>query len=262
MKKILKKIISLLHPKKHPIYKLGKLPARHDKRTLQFSKYYTLPEIPAKRVWSDKVTALGMMYNDRAGDCTFATSGHAVQVWTANNGDQIIISDEDVLKGYSDVSGYNPQTGDNDNGCVELDVVKYLRKTGIGGHLIFAFTEIKPNRIDLIKAAINLFGNVRLCAALPISAQHQTVWTAPKGKLRNADKPGSWGGHSFLGVDYDETYVYVITWGKIMKVEWEWFANFYGDEVFAVLSMDWIKNNSAPNGFDLEQLQKDVSNIA
>src|SRR5574340_633505 len=161
MQKILKKIISLLHSKKrnHPVYKLGKLPARHDARNLQFAKYYTLPEFPAQRKWSDKVTQLGMMLNDQVGNCTFATSGHAVQVWTANNGLQVIISDEDIIKGYSDVSGYDPVTGANDNGCVELDVVKYLRKTGVGGHTIYAFTEIKPNRIDLMKAAINLFGN-------------------------------------------------------------------------------------------------------
>jgi hypothetical protein len=245
--------------RKKPPYKLGKLPARKDFRNLQFAKYYTAPEFPPQRVWSDKVTNLGMMYNDRAGDCTFATSGHAVQVWTANNGNQIIIPDEDILKGYSDVSGYDPQTGENDKGCVELDVVKYLRNTGIGGHKIFAFTEIPVSRIDLIKAAINLFGCVRLCAALPLSAQNQIIWTTPKKKC-GADKPGSWGGHSFLGVDYDETYVYIITWGKIMKVEWGWFTA-YGDEVFAVLSMDWLKDNTAPNNFNLTQLQQDVQNI-
>ena len=240
-------------------FKLGLLPAKHDTRTLLFSKYVIAPDFPPSRKWSGAVTNLGMMCNDKAGDCTFATSGHQVQVWTANNGDQIIIPDDEIIKGYTDVSKYNPVTGENDNGAAELDVVKYLKNTGIGGHKIFAFTQIEQDRIDLIKAAINLFGGVRLTARLPLSAQGQKIWTAPKN-LIGRNKRGSWGGHSFLGVDYDETYVYVITWGMVLPVEWGWLTT-YGDQHFAVLSMDWLKNNSTPNNFNLDLLQKHLAAI-
>jgi len=241
-------------------YKLGKLPARFDPRTLQFAKYYVAPSYPPSRKWSSPLSKLGMMANDQIGDCTMATSGHHVQVWSANNGNQIIIPDSSIIKAYSDVSGYDPDSGLNDNGCVELDVLNYLRKTGIDGRKIFAFTQVDLHRIDLIKAAIDRFGGIRLCARLPLSAQGQKKWLDPKGNFSGRNKRGSWGGHSFLGVDYDETYVYVITWGMILPVEWGWLTS-YGDEFYAVLSMDWIKNNVAPNDFNLDQLEKDLASI-
>lgn len=242
------------------IYKLGKLPARFDVRTLQFAKYCIASDFPPQRKWDDKITGLGMMANDRLGDCTFATSGHHVQLWSSNNGAQIIVPDSDIIKGYSEVSGYDPATGLNDNGCVELDVLNYLRKIGIGGHTIYAYTQINTRQVSLIKAAINIFGGVRLCAAMPLAVQRQEIWLDPKGQLSGDNLRGSWGGHSFLGVGYDETYVYIISWGEVIKVEWGWFTS-YGDEAYAVLSMDWLKDNLTPNQINLDQLQKDLLNI-
>jgi len=239
---------------------LGKLPAKRDNKVFLFEKYYTAPTYPAAQSWSDKITNLGMMGNDLIGDCTFATAGHAVQLWSANNGNQIIIDDKAIIKGYSDVSGYNTINGLNDNGAVELDVLSYLRNTGIDGHKILAYTQIQQNRVDLIKAAISIFGCVRLCAQMPISVQYQSIWTDPKGNLQGGNAPGSWGGHSFLGCAYDETYVYVISWGTILKVEWGWFLD-YGDEVHAAFSMDWLNNNLAPNNINLELLQTDLNNL-
>jgi len=241
--------------------KLGLKPKRTDPRTLQFAKYLgVLPDTPPKRSWIDKISNLGMMCNDSVGDCTIATAGHCIQAWTANASSQIIIPDSDVISVYSAITGYNPDDGSNDNGADELSVVQYLYKTGIAGHKLYAYTSAQVARIDLIKAAINIFGSVRLCAGLPIAVQQQIIWKDPQGNLSGDNAVGSWGGHSFPGIAYDSDYLYIITWAKIVQVEWNWWLA-YGDEVYAVLSLDWVNKNMAPNQFNLQQLQQDMLNI-
>src|SRR6185295_7357061 len=108
--------------------KLGKLAPKHDSRTLQLANYLNtgkLPKIPTQKDWSGKISSWGMLANDRLGDCTCAAAGHFIEEWTANASTEIVPSDTDIITAYSAVSGYDPQTGANDNGAVELDVLNY-----------------------------------------------------------------------------------------------------------------------------------------
>lgn len=237
--------------------KLGVKGKKTDFRTLLFENYVSLPSIPTYTNNRDKVTSIGMMCNDRLGDCTEATSGHAIQACSANNGNQIIIPDADIIKQYSLDSGYDPKNGTNDNGCYDLDVIKRLAKDGLNGHKILAYTTTGTKRLDMIKASIYILGGVRLCALLPISLQNQFIWSDPFSNLSGDNEPGSWGGHSFLGVDFDENYLYVISWGKICKVEWGWWKA-YGNEVHPCLLDDWIIGGKAPNGLYTDALLNDV----
>ena len=83
------------------MYKLGKLPAKHDLRTLCFENYYTFPDPPAERLWSSKVSDYGMIRNDEIGDCAIAGPGHLIQTWTANADKEIILSDDEIVETYS-----------------------------------------------------------------------------------------------------------------------------------------------------------------
>lgn len=241
------------------IYKLGKQPARYDKRTLLFEDYAqipaVLPVIPVKHEWSAKMTDIGMMKNDRCGDCAIATFGHLIQLWTANNNNQIIVSDDDVLKMYSDISGYDPVTGYNDNGCVVIDVLNYARKTGLAGHKIGAYVSVSPYNLSHIKAACYLFGGVYLGVALPNSAQGQNRWSMP---TRGQDgRRGSWGGHAIPISDLYADYSNVITWGELLQMDWDFFST-YCDEAYAIISPDFVVNDKTPIGFDMAELQKDL----
>ena len=51
-------------------------------------------------------------------------------------------SDKQVVAAYSAITGYNPSTGANDNGAVEIDVLNYWRQTGIAGHKIGAYVAL------------------------------------------------------------------------------------------------------------------------
>lgn len=241
------------------IFKLGKQAAKYDDRTLMFADYaripQLLPEVPVKYEWSKKMSSIGMMLNDNIGDCAIATAGHLTQLWTANNNNQIIISDSDILKAYSDISGYDPKTGENDNGCVVLDVLNYFRKTGIGGHKIGAYVSVNIHNLANVKAACYLFGGVYLGVALPVSAQGKDRWSMPV-RGENGIR-GGWGGHAIPISDIYASYGNVITWGQLLQMDWDFFSA-YCDEAYAIISPDFIVNDKSPVGFDMAQLQSDL----
>lgn len=240
--------------------KLGKLAARKDVRTLQFFKYAkALPPAPPLHKWSTKVTNWGTMLNTRIGDCTCAAAGHMIQEWSANSLIEITPNDDDIQKAYSDLSGYDPKTGLNDNGCVEIDVLNYWRKQGIAGHKIEAYAQINVHDAEQVKSAVFLFGGIYIGVALPITAQSQEIWEVPAVYNRNA-VPGSWGGHAIFICDYDPTYVTCVTWGMLKKMTWDFFLR-YVDEAYAIISPEFFKDGVAPNGFDIATLSQDLASI-
>ena len=249
-------------------YKLGKLPPKHDSRTLQFANYLTpalLPATPKYYNWSSKVQSWPMMKNDEVGDCTIAATGHMIEVWTANTNKLAIVSDNDIIRAYSDVSGYDPKTGENDNGAVMLDVLKYWRKTGIGGHKINGYIQVQTKNHAHVQAATYLFGSLDIGVALPKTIENQTgpglKWDVPKQGLHGDGTPGSLGGHAVNIVSYDQTGVLLVTWGALQFATWK-FLDAYCDEIYAVLSPDWINaKGKSPSGFNLAQLKDDLKQL-
>lgn len=241
--------------------RLGKLRARHDPRTLLLADYLdaeALPPPPSHVRWTKNVKSWPMMRNDTVGDCTCAAAGHMIQQWTAFSGTEVVPSDEDVIAAYSAITGYDPVTGANDDGAVELDVLNHWRRHGVAGHRIMAYAAVEPGNLDHVKDSIELFGNCYIGLGLPRSAQHQRVWSLPPGGARNDGEPWSWGGHAVPVVGYDARGLVCVTWGTLKRMTWG-FWNAYCDEAYCVLSRDWLKpNGEAPSGFDLETLQSDL----
>jgi hypothetical protein len=247
----------------HSRMKLGKKPARHDPRTLQMANYLELPAIPAKQDWTQKATSnWGMMLNDQLGDCTCAAIGHIIQAWTSNAGPkEITVADQAILKAYEVVGGYQPGKPDTDRGAVELDVLRYWRKTGVDGHKIDAFVALEPKNHAHVQAAVDLFGGAYIGVALPISAQKQHVWSVPPGGPNGTGAPGSWGGHAVVVEAYDSHGLTCITWGQKKRMTWS-FWDAYCDEAYATLSELWAGKKPAPSGFDLAALKADLKEVA
>jgi hypothetical protein len=241
--------------------KLGKARPRLSAKTLWISKYFTdaLPPAPESVDWGKNVDPWGMMRNDEVGDCTCATAGHLIMDWTTAEGARYVPPDSDILAAYSDITGYDPATGLNDNGAAELDVLNYWRKTGVSGRKISAFAMVNTRNREHVKASVWMFGGLYIGLALPISAQHQDVWDVVPGE---DGEVGSWGGHAVPIVGYDADGLTCVTWGSAKRMTWEFFLA-YCDEAYAVLSGDWTGIDAkAPNGFDVSQLQKDLKAVA
>jgi hypothetical protein len=243
-------------------YKLGKKPHRHDDRTLKFSKYLTaeLPPIPDDYTWiaKDKISDWGMMANDQYGDCVWAALGHLIMSWGADNGKIITLTDADILNAYAS-TGFNPATGEGDNGTDELTALKYMQSTGIAGHKIGAFVSVDHTNILEIKQATYLFGGGLIGIELPLCMQNQNSWTLPPpdGNTQST-VAGSWGGHGIPNLSYHPNGVYVISWGQPMFSSWQ--ANTaYVDEYWAILSPDFVNGTKpSPNGWNMDLLNEDL----
>jgi len=249
--------------------KLGKKAARFDNRTLLMAEYIkaTLPAPPKQVNLTTKVVRKvkknwGMMQNDVIGDCTCAAAGHLIMEWTANAKAKMIDpTTAQIVSAYSAITGYNPRTGANDNGAVELDVLNYWRNTGIAGHKIAAFVALEPSNHQHIMDSVYIFGGCYIGVQLPVSAQEQKVWTVPPEGTTGRGKPGSWGGHAVPVVAYDPRGLTVVTWGQLLRMTWS-FWEAYCDEAFAILSPDYLTAKlKTPAGFDLKALQSDLHAI-
>lgn len=248
----------------HSKMKLGKATPVHDPRTLLLANYIkaTLPPAPVQYAYATDIgaTSWGMMGNDKIGDCTCAAAGHLIMEWTDDNGQLVTPPDTAIIAAYSAITGYNPATGANDNGAVELNVLKYWRKTGIAGHQITAFAALEPQNDNHVMQGVYLFGGCYIGLALPVSAQQQTVWSVPPGGATGDGKPGSWGGHAVPVIGYDNDGLTLITWGAIKRMTWS-FWNTYCDESYVIISPDFVSNKPAKNGFDLAALEQDLKDI-
>ena len=237
---------------------LGKLPPRHDNRTLKLSTYTkALPPPPPVCLYTSKVPSWPMYGNDTLGDCVAAAAGHMVEQWNYEAGKQFMPTQADIVAFYEN-SGYAPSDPSTDQGWDLLSALKVWRSAGVAGHKIGAFLALQPGNLDQLRQSVYLFGNAYIGVALPQTAEDQNLWSVVSAAGDGA--PGSWGGHCVPVPAYSEL-VTCVTWGALLNMTPAFYQT-YSDEAYAVLSQDWIEaNKQAPNGFDMTQLQADLAEV-
>jgi hypothetical protein len=128
--------------------------------------------------------------------------------------------------------------------------------------------QLEPKNVIQAKDAVNLFGSCYIGVALPDFAVQpgtdflKTPWVVPpKGPVGDA-APNPDNGHCIPAVGYDDRNLYVVTWGALKMMSWQFYQT-YMDEAFAVLSPDWIsaKLGKAPSGFDMAALKQDLAAV-
>lgn len=232
---------------------MGKLCAKHDARVPMLLSLVSgeLPDPPDEQNWYSSIAAWPMDDNDTESDCTSAAAAHAIQQWTLYGQGMSVIMQASLVMGL-----YQKTKAPDQEGAFLLDVLKFWMNTGIetgyGNHKITAFIGVDVSNLAHTKCAIAWFGNLIVGLSLPLSAKTQDeVWDTVPGP---ASGVGTWGGHCVLLVGYDATYLWFVSWGRLMKMT-HLFYQTYCDEAYAILTRDFVKPpGNAPSGLPLPAL--------
>lgn len=240
----------------------GKSKPKLDPRTLRLASYLTVRDLPAPpmgRAWHKQLTSIPLHANDRVGDCTIVAQSHLIEMWTSMNGGKSDVTTSDVLANYTGVTGYNPADPATDTGAPMLDALNFWRKNGLGGHKPLAYVKVDWRDAAEVKVAANEFGGLYVGAGLPKTTQKAGDWVAAPLATGLA-APYSRGGHAMALGAYDRSWVTFLTWGGRQRASWRWVWD-YVDEAYAIISEDWLKNGTAPNGFDKARLIADLGKL-
>ncbi len=233
-------------------FKLGRL----DKVALDLAPLHTyfdegkLPKAPAKCTYALK-TNYPMAMNGTIGDCVVAGHIHLTQAVAQENGGVYTYPGDVATQ-----EEYFKLTGGADTGLVESTFLQTAKSSPILGSQIDSFGVLNHSNIDEIKSAIYTFGGAFLGVALPQSAQNQF--------------PGTWsvvpnspivGGHCIVAIGYDVQFVYIVTWGTVIRCTWGWFTT-YVDEAYAIIYTEEVQKNRGPlEQLDITRLRADIASL-
>ena len=246
--------------------KLGRVQSKFDARTLQLGNYVSVEQVPTPpaRELVETTTTWPMLANDHFNCCTSAAAGHMIHHWTAANRNGIFLTDQDIIRAHAQL------TGDRLMDCVTmLEALKYWRNTGIGNHRIHSFVQAHHGDGDQLRCVIHLFGSAYIgldlprfaCAGIPTSWP-EIDWSIPDQVASGDATPQLDMGHCVMAVGYGPDGVYVVTWGMLKTMSWQFF-HAYNVETYAVLSNDWVQETQAsPTGFPFSKLHHDLHAVA
>jgi hypothetical protein len=259
-------------------YRLGKLEAVRPPGLLTLDKYRTTPVgTPPTSIPIPLGLKLAMGGNGPDPSCTLCPNG-AGDCVIAGAGNEIIILNEklgrsnwvptsnDDIEQYSDLTGFDPQTGANDTG---LEIAAFLQGWRTSGlyeppigpadmPTLPAYAPLDLGSMEALKQCIWLYGVVRIGCQVPQSAMEQTQNNEPWTIV-----PGSpiMGGHNIEGFAFDPEYLYIATWGQVQAVAWSWIGK-YMDEDWAELHPEIAEEGHGPSGLDDAALASDLDNLA
>jgi hypothetical protein len=259
--------------------RLGRKARLDDQRTLQFRRYLKvakLPEPPTSVDYTQGISDWGVLRNNDLGDCTCAGLAHMFRIWDALTGGKERANDDDTVELYTRVTQppFDPKTGANDDGAVELFVLREARKNGMrasgtdqGQDLmkLIAFAAVDVHNPVMVKLATYLFGGLYLGIDLPVTASRQQSVNQPwddTGDQGPDGQPGGWGGHAVNVVGYDDAnqMFSIVTWGKVQQMTYRFFAR-YVEEAWALIPDDYAnlpQGKVLQGGFNYDQLMSDL----
>jgi hypothetical protein len=250
--------------------KLGRIRSTPDKRTFQLINYVALekllvedeklPPIPDEEMMHPGDCSWPMLANDQYPCCTSTAAGHMVHHWTELNGHEILLTDDDIIQSYHALAGDSGK-----DGVSMLEALKYWRKKGIGDHRVHSFVQAEPMSRKALRSMVHLFGSAYLGLSLPNFAYPnppigltEIPWEISTTASDQDSEPQESNGHCVAAIGYNQDVVYVVTWGTLKTMSWEFFEK-YTFESYAVLSHDWVNCcGVSPSGFDIDALERDL----
>lgn len=237
--------------------RLGKLPAKKDRRTLRLATVLrALPPIPDSfdvDIPLGGIPVTPMFANDTFGDCVIAgRAHHTLRLEKFEQNKLLQISDQDVINEYF------KETGGADSGLYMLDSLNAWRRGWLIGsqkYTIDAFGIVNHLDWEEVRAVMYLLNGTYTGLLLPATAQDQSIWEVVPGP---GSEPGSWGSHCIFVKRVDKTITKTrltcITWGREQELSLEFFQA-YCDEAFGVVDSldDWM--DPATDPLDVQKLR-------
>jgi hypothetical protein len=150
--------------------KLGLKPVKRQPR-LKLSDFTTsdLPtyaSLPAT-FGNPKIIAPQMFMNDKLGCCAIAGSFEEIRWLNAANGKTVNFTDQTAVQTYTDITGYNPDDPDTDQGTDVHQLFDYRKNTGITDadgdiHTLIDYVGLTPGDWQEAMIALSLFGVVSI----------------------------------------------------------------------------------------------------
>lgn len=244
--------------------KLGRVRPTAPRMVPILNHYLTrrLPPPPPKVDWMSAVGSWPMYLNDQLGICGIASLGHQLLAWSVAAGrGRRLVTDDQLIKAYSDVGGYVPGRPQTDQGIVMADGLTYECQPTTG---LDVATTAAGLRVALDGGLVQLrqtcheFGGLWIGLGLPSAWQRTTgsglVWDVGSGR---GYEPYSWGGHAvWLGAYAGDTWS-LVTWGQVQLITSRALLR-YCDEHYALVDWSWLDGTRpAPSGVNLDQLMND-----
>jgi hypothetical protein len=252
-------------------YKLGKTPARPNAVGLKFGMFFNaekLPTPPAKGFGHYGLGIglnWGMLANDKYSNCVFAGADHEHMVWTHRSGagQPVAFNNETVLADYAAVTGFDPAKPNTDQGTDMVDAADYRRKVGVidasgARHKIDSYVSLRAGDANQLALATYLMGATAIGLRFPESAEKQFDNSEPWDYVIGSPLCG---GHYVpcVGKNSDGNFL-IVTWGRLQAMTPAFLKN-YCDEALAYVSLDPLKNDLSPEGFNADQLRRDLTAI-
>jgi hypothetical protein len=180
----------------------------------------------------------GMLGNDKVGDCVQAGFAHQAMISSKLGGDSEEFTEEDVIKVYGEITGYNPADPNTDQGTSVRQALSYWRKTGIltadgERHQIGAYIQILPKDWEQLMSAAYTFSSVGIGWNVPTTIWDQWDNREPFDVVdENAKIEG--GHYTLVTGRTGMTIGGMVTWGARKSFTKD-FYEMYNDETWAIL---------------------------
>jgi hypothetical protein len=254
---------------------LGAIFSKYDSRDIRYSDHRNPAGpvgiiVPSIFGHGKTFTDWGMLGNEKYGDCVWAGSDHEVMLIDnlASGGETgyeaVKFTDSNALSDYAS-TGFNPQTGEGDNGTEVRAALDYRVKTGTidatgKRHKIAAYVALELKNIAQLAEATFVFDAVGIGFEFPNSAGEQFNSGVPWSVVKGAQIEG---GHyvPIVGKPYAGALA-CITWGK-RQVLTEQFYKTYTQEAWAYITEESLNKKTEKNwgGFNWAQLNEQLKSI-
>lgn len=255
--------------------KLGNNFSKSDSRDLQFEAFTTRDTnvlVPEVYGHANTFNNWGMLGNDQYGNCVFAGGDHE-EMLIGNLAlpgapvgvEPIKFTPANALADYAAVTGFNLQTGANDNGTDPRESFKYRQKTGLidasgKRRKIAAYVAVPINNLKTIAEATFIFDAVGIGFEFPGPAMEQFNKEEPWDVVSGAQIEG---GHYVPIVGKPKQgWFSVITWGRKQFMT-EAFFKKYVVEAWAFITPESLNAKTQRNwgGYNWTELQKDLQKV-